>query len=81
MTTTKILGYLNFSRAIENYIWIAQRAIDEKKWTHRLYIPRVDLSERAASSGSQSESSLSLKTREENRINCWLWGGHNYLKI
>ena len=30
MTTTKILGYLNFSRAIENYIWIAQRAVVEK---------------------------------------------------
>jgi len=32
MTTTKILGYLNFSRAIENYIWIAWRAIVEKKF-------------------------------------------------
>jgi len=26
----KILGYLNFSLAIENYIWIARRAIVEK---------------------------------------------------
>ena len=31
MTTTKFLGYLNFSRAIENYIWTARRAIVEKK--------------------------------------------------
>jgi len=30
MTTTKMLGYLNFSRAIENYIWIAPRAIVAK---------------------------------------------------
>jgi len=30
MTTTKCLGYLNFSRAMENYIWIAQMAIVEK---------------------------------------------------
>jgi len=30
MTTTNILGYLNFSRAIENYIWIAQNALVEK---------------------------------------------------
>jgi len=25
-----MLGYLNFSRAIENYIWTARRAIVEK---------------------------------------------------
>jgi len=31
MTTTKMLGYLNFSRAIENYIWIARWVIVEKK--------------------------------------------------
>jgi len=30
MTTTKCLGYLNFSRAIENYIWIARRNLVEK---------------------------------------------------
>jgi len=30
MTTTKNLGYLNFSRAIKNYICIARRAIIEK---------------------------------------------------
>jgi len=38
MTTTKMLGYLNCSRAIENYIWIARRAIYivEKYLTRRL---------------------------------------------
>ena len=30
------MGYLNFSRAIENYIWIARRAIVEKKLMRRL---------------------------------------------
>jgi len=30
MTTTKLLGYLIFSRAIENSILIARRAIVEK---------------------------------------------------
>jgi len=30
MTTTNVLGYFNFSRAIENYIWIARSAIVEK---------------------------------------------------
>jgi len=30
MTTAEMLGYLNFSRAIENYILIAQWAIVEK---------------------------------------------------
>ena len=37
MTTTKMLGYLNFSRAIENYIWIAWMAI-VGKLTRRLIL-------------------------------------------
>jgi len=27
MTTTNVLGYFNFSRAVENSIWIAQRDV------------------------------------------------------
>ena len=38
MATTKMLGYLNFSQAIENYIWIAWRAIVQKYLTHRLVL-------------------------------------------
>ena len=37
MTTTKYMGYLNFSRAIENSTWIARRATVEQQLTRRLF--------------------------------------------